>query len=139
MEVVGTPSVYMIYNSKVNPRWSAVDPGGVIPIVDRTIDSLIRTQGIGDMFRIYLGSVRDRLDFHLSYIPDDFSVEPGEQFDPVHMRALFNRAYRTAESGSPSGGIRSDSSSVEMRCRISLLPVSPGTMARAPESSSAEA
>jgi len=41
----------------------------------RSVSSLIRTQGIGDLDRIYLEAQRDGLDFHLAYIPDDFNAK----------------------------------------------------------------
>ena len=50
-----------------------------------SINSLIRTQGIKDMYRIYLDCQRDEIDFNLAYIPDDFDVTSEEEFDPVYM------------------------------------------------------
>ncbi len=71
------------------------------PIAGRSISSLIRTQGIGDMYRIYLGARRDGLDFNLADIPDDFDEKSKEAFDPEYMGKLFDLGYRLAKSGYP--------------------------------------
>lgn len=63
LAVKGTPQVFMIRNSMLEPKWETVERK-IGPIAGRTISSLIRTQGLGDMFRIYLGTQRDGLDYH---------------------------------------------------------------------------
>ena len=73
----------------------------ILPIADRAIPSLIRTQGIGDMYRLYLGAQSDGLNYHLAYIPDDFNEKSKEMFDPEYMRKLFDLGYRMAKSGYP--------------------------------------
>jgi hypothetical protein len=94
----GTPDVYLLRNARLNPDWQTVEPT-VTNIANRTIGSLIRTQGIGDMYRVYLGVKRDGLDHHLAYIPDDFTEEPKEPFDQEFMTKLYNRGYRQAKEG----------------------------------------
>jgi hypothetical protein len=66
-------------------------PPRVAPIVSRTISSLIRTQGIGDLAQIYLAAERAGMGFNLARVPADFDLEPKELFDPEYMRALFER------------------------------------------------
>ncbi len=100
LEVPGRPKIYIIRNSRLEPLWKTVN-NRVIPITGRTISSMIRTQGIGDLFRIYLAAERDGLDFHLASIPMDFQATKTEQFDPVYMGKLFDLGYRLAESGYP--------------------------------------
>jgi len=99
-DVKGTPSVYLIRNARLKPGRKAVKPK-VFPIAIRSISSLIRTQGIGDMYRMYLGTQRDGLNYHLAYIPDDFTEKPKEMFDPNYMRKLFDLGYEMAKSGFP--------------------------------------
>lgn len=100
LEVEDTTHVYVIRNANLDPEWKAVTPK-LFPIAGRTIDSLIRTQGFGDLYRIYAAAVRDELDFNLAYIPSDFEVEAKEAFDPVYMKALFDLGYEAAKSGYP--------------------------------------
>jgi hypothetical protein len=98
LEVQGRPNVYLIRNSCHTPDWKAMKPL-LLPIALRTVKSLIRTQGIGDVFRVYLAAQRDGLDFHLADIPEDFDNQPAEQFDRVYMRQLFDLGYSLAKSG----------------------------------------
>jgi predicted patatin/cPLA2 family phospholipase len=98
LEVRGAPKLYVIRNSKLAPVWKRVNPG-VMDLATRSIESLIRTQGIGDLYRIYVEAERDRLDFRLAYIPADFEVESNQLFDPVYMGALFDLAYERAKAG----------------------------------------
>ena len=97
LEVEGTPRVYVIRNSRLESDWEVVKPT-IYSIAGRSIGSLIRTQGIGDMYRIYLGAQRDGIDFNLTYIPEDFTIEPEEPFDPTYMRKLFDIGYERGKS-----------------------------------------
>jgi predicted acylesterase/phospholipase RssA len=100
LEVPDTPRVYVVRNSKLQAPWKSVE-NKMLTITGRTISSLIRTQGLGDLYRIYLTTRRDGLDYNLAYIPDDFDAESSETFDPVYMSALFDRGYEMAKSGYP--------------------------------------
>lgn len=99
-KVRGTPRVYIIRNSFLNPDYRGVKRG-IIPIGIRTIDSLIRTQGIGDLYQIYALSTRDGNKFNLAYIPASFTEEPTESFDPDYMKKLFNLGHKMALDGYP--------------------------------------
>lgn len=96
----GEDHIYVIRNSHLKPEWQFTKPQ-VLPIVKRSIETLVRTQGIGDLYRIYLGAQRDGLDYHLAYIPSDFLEKSKEQFDPEYMSKLFNLGYQMAKSGYP--------------------------------------
>ncbi len=98
LEVKGTPMVYVIRNSFLKPDWEMVHLK-ILRIAGVSINSLIRTQGIGDMYRIYLDCQRDGLDYNLAYIPEDFDLKPKEDFDPVYMGKLFNLGYQLARNG----------------------------------------
>jgi predicted acylesterase/phospholipase RssA len=100
LNVKGTPSVYVIRNARLVSEWEAVERR-VMPIAGRSISSLIRTQGIGDMYRIYLGAQRDGLDYNLAHIPEEFEEKSKEPFDPEYMRKLFDLGYRLAKNGYP--------------------------------------
>jgi predicted patatin/cPLA2 family phospholipase len=99
LDVRGTPSVYIIRNSKLKPKWKTIDPAGLRNIAGQTISSLIRTQGIGDLYRMYVSATRDGLDYNLAHIPDDFNEDKDGEFDPVYMKKLFDTAYEAAKSG----------------------------------------
>lgn len=102
LDVQGTPSIYLIRNAFIHPQYQVIEPR-LLPITGRTIDSLIRTQGIGDFFRIWSLAKRDGLQLEVTWIPDEvhsaLGVEPTEAFDPKYMQALFEFGYRKTLAG----------------------------------------
>ena len=100
LKVKGKPKVYIIRNSFLDPDYNGVIPS-VMPIASRSIDSLIRTQGVGDLYQIYALCERDGNDFNLAYIPADFTEKPKEGFDPVYMTDLYDYTYKMAVNGFP--------------------------------------
>jgi hypothetical protein len=99
-EVKGSAKAYVVRNSRIKPDWETVYPK-ILYVAGVSIGSLIRTQGIGDMYRIYLDCRRDGVDFNLAYIPGDFDLKPTEEFDPVYMGKLFDLGYQLAKNGYP--------------------------------------
>ncbi|MBK9388344.1 MAG: patatin-like phospholipase family protein [Planctomycetes bacterium] len=99
--VRGRPDVYVIYNNKLEASWSAIDPPCLTALIEPTMSSLIRTQGIGDLYRMYVGAQRDGLKFHLAHIPSDFQESQKELFDKAYMTKLFERGFAQAQSGKP--------------------------------------
>lgn len=100
LKAQGTPQVYVIRNAFLDPDYRGIKRN-VLPIASRTIDSLIRTQGIGDLYQIFTLCKRDGNEFNLAYIPPDFTEEPAEGFDPVYMGKLFELGYEMAIGGYP--------------------------------------
>lgn len=98
--VVRERKVYVIRNARLDPDWAEVDRR-TMSIVGRAISSLIQTQGIGDLYRIYLETQRDGIDFNLAYIPASFNAPHREEFDTEFMRALFQTGYDMAVKGYP--------------------------------------
>jgi predicted acylesterase/phospholipase RssA len=90
--------VYIIRNSRVDSQWSQVERK-TMTIAGRAISSLIQTQGIGDLDRIYLITKRDEADFNLAYIPATFNAPHKEDFDTEYMRQLFALGYEMAAKG----------------------------------------
>jgi hypothetical protein len=65
------------------------------------VESLIRTQGIGDAYRIAANTRRDGVALEMTWIPTDAPDNPGEElFDPVYMSALFEYGYQRSLKGS---------------------------------------
>ena len=98
LNVQGNPNVYLIRNDRLDPEFEPVKPK-VVSIANRSLTSLIRSQGIGDMYRVYLGAQRDGLNYHLAYIPSDFREKPKEPFDREYMIKLFDLGYDLAKEG----------------------------------------
>jgi predicted acylesterase/phospholipase RssA len=93
-------AVYIIRNSRLDPDWASVDRR-LLSIVNRAVSSLIQTQGLGDLYRMYLTTTRDHVDYNLAYIPSDFTVPKTSQFDVTYMRPLFERGRQMAAGGYP--------------------------------------
>jgi hypothetical protein len=98
LEVPGRPKVYVIRNSRLEPIYEQV-PNRLLPLAGRSLESLVRTQGIGDLYRIYLETCRDGLDFNLAYIPPDFTEQSKGEFDTEYMKKLYDLAYERAKNG----------------------------------------
>jgi len=92
--------VYIIRNSRMDAQWSQVERK-TMSIAGRAIASLIQTQGIGDLDRIYLIAKRDKADFNLAFIPATFNAPHKEQFDTEYMRQLFTLGYEMAAGSYP--------------------------------------
>ena len=99
-KVQGTPNVYVIRNSFIKPDYTEVKRS-IVPIGARTINSLIRSQGIGDLYKIYELCRRDDISFNLAFIPSEFTEEPSEGFDQVYMGKLYDLGYEMAKAGYP--------------------------------------
>jgi hypothetical protein len=91
--------VYVIRNTQIKPNWQAVKPL-VRTIGPRSVLSLIKAQGIGDLYRIYSRSQHDGFDFNLAYIPDELNTSNREdEFNNEAMNILFETGYKLAQSG----------------------------------------
>ena len=92
-------TAYVIRNGRLDPQWASVQRS-TLPIAGRAIGSLIQSQGVGDLYRIYLLAQRDGVGFNLAFIPPTFNVKPVEDFDPAYMTQLFDLGYaRATEPG----------------------------------------
>jgi predicted acylesterase/phospholipase RssA len=100
LKVQGKPKVFVIRNSFIGPDYNGINRR-LMPIANRSIDTLIRTQGIGDLYQIWVLCERDGNDFNLAYIPAEFTEEPSEGFDPVYMGKLYELGYQMARKGYP--------------------------------------
>jgi predicted acylesterase/phospholipase RssA len=93
-------SLYIIRNARLDPDWAQVERK-TMSIAGRAISSLLHTQGIGDLFRIYATAERDGVDFNLGFIPPTFTTPHPEEFDNAYMRALYDVGYDLALRGFP--------------------------------------
>lgn len=92
--------LYIIRNEKIYPEWSYVKPQ-MRYIAVKSIDTLTKTQGIGDLYRLYAYAQRDKMSYNLTYIPADFTVKSDSEFDTNYMKALFALGDKMANSGYP--------------------------------------
>jgi predicted acylesterase/phospholipase RssA len=90
--------VYIIRNAKIDPEF-AVTKDQLLPIASRSISTLIKTQGIGDLYQIHTTARRDGIDYNLAYIPKDFTVVAKDAFDKAYMNALYDLGYSLGRAG----------------------------------------
>ncbi|MEG9434824.1 patatin-like phospholipase family protein [Edaphobacter sp. HDX4] len=90
--------LYILRNARLDPEWAQVERR-TLPIAAQAIGTLIQSQGVGDLYRIYTVTRRDGIDFNLAFIPPNFVTPHKEEFDPVYMRALYGVGYELAEKG----------------------------------------
>jgi predicted acylesterase/phospholipase RssA len=91
-------TLYVIRNARLDADWASVERR-TMSIAARAIGSLTRTQGIGDLYRIYTTTNRDGIDFNLTYIPPTFNTPHVEEFDTNYMRDLFAVGKNLAQGG----------------------------------------
>jgi len=93
-------NLYVIFNSKPLPKGKAIEPGIRI-IARRSIKKLINTQGLGDIYRIYLTSQRDKVNFNIAFIPTEIEKKSNVEFDTDYMQELFDYGYKQMINGYP--------------------------------------
>ncbi|WP_255519772.1 patatin-like phospholipase family protein [Cupriavidus sp. IK-TO18] len=92
--------LYVIRNARLDTEWAQVERS-TMSIAARAVTSLIQSQGIGDLYRIYATAQRDGVDFNLGFIPASFNAPHKEEFDNEYMRALYDTGYQMALKGYP--------------------------------------
>lgn len=93
-------TLYVLRNGKITPEYSTVKPK-LASIVGKSISSLIKTQGIGDLYRMYANAQRDDIAFRAIWIPESFTMKEPRPFDPAYMKALFDLGYKMGQNGIP--------------------------------------
>ena len=68
-------------------------------IAERSLRTLSKSQGAGDLIRLYLFAKRDGAEFNLAAIPSSFRVKSREPFDGEYMRALFDVGFQQGRTG----------------------------------------
>ncbi len=92
---------YILRNGLIDAEWAAIRPRA-LAIAGRSVTELIRTQGEGDLYVIYLDALRDELDYNLAFIPASLPFPRATApFDKVYMTNLFDYAFNLAKKGYP--------------------------------------
>jgi hypothetical protein len=90
--------LYIIRSARIDPDWASVERR-TLSIAARAIGSLTRTQGLGDLYRIYATAQRDGIEYNLTYIPATFNTPHNEEFDTTYMQALYGVGVQEAKTG----------------------------------------
>ncbi|MGB3022491.1 MAG: patatin-like phospholipase family protein [Methyloceanibacter sp.] len=90
--------LYIIRNGRIDPEFKVVK-ANTLAIAGRSISTLIKTQGIGDLYQMYEFARQNRVGYNLAYIPGDFPDTSTEAFDPLYMSRLFDLGAKLGQSG----------------------------------------
>ena len=93
-------TIWVIRNTKIGPAYQPTGLG-VGAIAARSIFTLTKYQGRGDLGVIERLAARDGYDFRLTYVPDDFDAPYEALFDTAYMRALYDVGYEAALGPEP--------------------------------------
>lgn len=93
-------NLYVIRNSKEKPDFE-MTKASAVSLGSRSTSVLIRTQGVGDLYRIYATAKRDGLNFRLALIPQDFGHKLETPFDTAYMGALYRLGTDQGRAGVP--------------------------------------
>ena len=89
----GKQHLYIILNGSLEQRREVVK-ANIFSISARSISTLIRNQGIGDLYRLFLIAKKNEIAYYLTSIPSDFSETPDELFDRDYMNTLFELGFQ---------------------------------------------
>ncbi|MCA3561105.1 MAG: patatin-like phospholipase family protein [Aestuariivirga sp.] len=93
-------TLYVVRNGRVTPEYAMVKPR-LASIVGRAVSTLITSQGVGDLYRLYANAMRDGIAFRAIWVPDSFTMQEPEPFDPAFMQALYKTGFEMGRSGIP--------------------------------------
>jgi predicted acylesterase/phospholipase RssA len=95
LDARGKPRLFVIRNAKLRPHWQTVKRR-LVPIMSRSIDTVISTQSIGNLAELYIVAREQGLDYRLAYIPASFYAVSKEPFDKAYMNQLFQLGRKRA-------------------------------------------
>jgi len=88
---------WLIRNTKIAPEYAIV-PLSLSGITERSVSTLIKYQGRGDLYNIDALAKRDGFNIYITNVPSSFRVTPKELFDSKYMNALYHVGYETGRS-----------------------------------------
>lgn len=91
-------TAYIIRNGRMAPAPESVERK-TLAIAGRAIETMITSNGAGDLYRIYTTTQRDSVDFNLALIENDFQVPYTAIFDTNYMRSLFAYGREKGQRG----------------------------------------
>ena len=103
-QVNGDPSgmrigtIYLVRNTKLEPVYQPVPPS-ILRIAERSIWTLIKAAGIGDVAAIENQADRDGWLLKRTSVPLEFDVPETSFFDREYMRALYEIGYERVMKG----------------------------------------
>ncbi len=92
--------LYIIKNGKLTPESEVIKPKAV-SIAARAISTLIKSQNLTELYRIYRLAQDAGAEFNLLAVPPDFTMKAMEFVDPEYQTALFETGVKIGRNGGP--------------------------------------
>ncbi|CAK2692555.1 Patatin family protein [Vibrio crassostreae] len=94
------PNIYIIRNGYLKNNFEKVEDN-VFSLSERSVNNLIFSQTRGDLYKEVYVTNKAQANTYLSYIEEDFDVEPSEDlfFDQEYMNKLYEYGYEKAQNG----------------------------------------
>jgi hypothetical protein len=91
-------TLFLIIDGEVDPKLQHVRRR-LLPITNRTIDTLIKVSAWSSLYRMYLHSQADGYGFQFVGLPDDYEPESGQPYDPADMKRMFDIGFDMGQAG----------------------------------------
>ena len=91
-------NLWVIRNSKLAPELRATE-GSAVAVVQRGLDTMIKSQAHSDMDSIIRLARRDGFRLRMTAVPPDFPHISNAPFDPRYMQTLFRTGHAAGLSG----------------------------------------
>lgn len=92
------PTAYIIRNTRLYRPEENVERQ-TLKIAQQAISTMTASNGLNDLYRMYLTTKRDGVAFNLTYIDEDFHQPYKGPFDKPYMNALFAYGYQVGLDG----------------------------------------
>lgn len=92
-------NMWLIRNTKISPEYTPVELS-LSSVAGRSVSTLIKYQGRGDLVNIMSLAKRDGFRLHITDVPKEFDVPLQDLFDRDYMKALYKVGYERGNSTS---------------------------------------
>ncbi|WP_374653010.1 patatin-like phospholipase family protein [Dongia sp.] len=92
--------LYVIRNGRITPAPKEVERG-LSSIAVRAIGSMFKVSGINDLWRLYLSTIHDEIEFRYIAIPIEYKGTTEQQFNEAEMISQFSYGEKMAIQGIP--------------------------------------
>ncbi|MDP1748620.1 MAG: patatin-like phospholipase family protein [Reyranella sp.] len=92
--------LFIIRNARPGGNQETVERSTIV-IADRAVATLIQSQGLSDLYQLYVIARRDGIDYNVAYIPESFTDKIKEPFDQAYMRRLYAVGREAMLNGLP--------------------------------------
>ena len=93
-------SLYVIRNGSTAPSRKQITRG-LGSISGRAIATMLKVSGINDLYRLFLSTEHDDVDFYYVALPDDYIRTTDQEFDETEMNRQYRLGYQLGAEGIP--------------------------------------